>query len=426
MMNWKLPNPFLNEKGEIADLSAWDLQRAYLRDILADDFYGRSPEAPGNVTAEKKAEKTLWDGKGLFEVYELRFGPESSLLMTTAMIRPSEGKALPIVLMGGYVDEEIAKMAVLQGFCIATPLVDELAPDSPDYRKGTLYRAYPENSFKVIRMWGWLLSRVIDWLETADFAEPEKYTVVGHSRYGKAALSCAVFDERVKVTAAGGSGCGGMGSLRVCGSRFGEGTGKAETLGSMLKDNFPHWYVDSLQEFGADAPSEHFRENELRFDANFIGSVIAPRPLLVLEGLDDAWANPYGTLASWSAAAEVYHYLSADENCAIHFREGGHALNISDWRVILDFCSVKLKGEERTPGWRIRQYGDPLIARDWNSPGPEEEMPENASFASPEMLKRILERFNQKWAFSEFGLETGMDRYIRGLLEKAGKEESNE
>ena len=86
-MNWKLPNPFLNEKGEIADVSAWDIQREYLRDILADDFYGRSPQAPENVTAEKKAEKTLWDGTALFEVYELHFGPESCLSMTTALNR---------------------------------------------------------------------------------------------------------------------------------------------------------------------------------------------------------------------------------------------------------------------------------------------------------------------------------------------------
>ena len=425
-MSWKLPNPFLDEKGEIADLSAWDHQREYLRNILTEDFYGRSPEDSGEVTAEKKAEKTLWDGRGRFEVYELHFGPENGLSMTTALIRPSEGKALPIVLMGGYVDEEIAKIAVEQGYCIATPLMDDLAPDSPDYKKGILYQAYPKDSFKVIRMWGWLLSRVIDWLEKTDFAEPDSFTVVGHSRYGKAALACSVYDERVKVTAAGGSGCGGMGSLRVYGSRFGEGTGKVETLGAMLKSNFPHWYLDSLQEYGSDQPSEHFREKELRFDANFIGSVIAPRPLLVLEGLDDTWANPYGTFASWSAVSEVYHYLSADENCAIHFREGGHALNLSDWKVILDFCSVKLKGEERPQDWRTRQHGDPMIARDFRAPGPEEPTPEAASFGSPEMLKRILQRMNQKWAFSEFGLETGMDRYVRGLLEKAGKEESNE
>ena len=89
-MSWKLPNPFLDEKGEIADLSAWDHQREYLRNILTEDFYGRSPEDSGEVTAEKKTEKTLWDGRGRFEVYELHFGPENGLSMTTALIRPSE------------------------------------------------------------------------------------------------------------------------------------------------------------------------------------------------------------------------------------------------------------------------------------------------------------------------------------------------
>ncbi|MBR3643497.1 MAG: hypothetical protein IKN57_08325, partial [Parasporobacterium sp.] len=328
---WELPNPFIAADNTAVTPGGWEKQREYLKEILADRLYGEMPEAPGNVRAEKCFEKPLWDGSACFEVYDISFGPGRQVREKTAVIRPVQGKSIPVLLFGGYVEEEIAKEAISRGFCIITPLMDDAAPDSPEYREGTLAKAYPEAKFKVIAMWAWLMSRVMDWLDTVPFLTDHRYILAGHSRYGKAALCCAVFEKRAAAAAVAGSGCGGIGSLRIGGSRFGRDTGKVETLGGMVKGMFPHWFVDSLKDFGADEPSIHFKEDELPFDANFIGACIAPRPLILLEGLDDTWANPYGTLASWSASAEVYHFLGVDKNCAIHFREGGHAFNLSDW-----------------------------------------------------------------------------------------------
>ena len=415
---WELPNPFLDREGKIVEKENWDEQKTYLKDILAEDFYGEMPPAPEHICAEKTFAKSLWDGKGTFEAYELSFGPDEMVHVKTAVIRPAEGRAWPIVFCGGYVDEEIAKTAVNEGFLIATPLTDEAAPDNPAYKEGTLAKAYPEYSFKVIAMWGWLLSRVADWLETTNFVVPDSLTVAGHSRNGKAAVCCAVYDERMKACAAGGSGCGGMGSLRLAGSRFGKDTGTVETLGSMVRDNFPHWYKDGLEAYGAQEPGGHLKENELRFDANFIGSVIAPRPLLILEGLDDTWANPYGTLAAWSAAAEVYHFLEADENCGIYFREGGHALNLADWKVFLAFFKEKLTGEKGEPQWHTRKPGEPAIGRSWRAPG-KEEAPAPAYDMSPEALQRLKKNLESRWAFNEAGLETGMVRFMKQIIERA-------
>ena len=414
---WELPNPFLNEQGEPVPKEDWEKQRTYLRKILTDDFYGELPPSPGNVQAEKEFEKELWGGTALFEVYDLSFGPEESVHEKTAVIRPKEGTAKPIVFCGGYVDEEIAKMAVSRGFLIATPLTDDAAPDEPNFEKGTLHQAYPEYSFRAIAMWGWLLSRVMDFLEMTDFISTKEFTVAGHSRYGKAALACAVYEERASVVIAAGSGCGGMGSLRAWGSRFGSETGAVETLGSMLKDNFPHWFLPALQAYGADEPSAHARENELRFDANFIGSVIAPRPLLILEGLDDTWANPYGTVASWSAVSEVYRFLGAEKDCAIHFREGGHALNLSDWKVLLDFAESRLAGEDTPGDWHTLQKTDAPIARSWSAPMSAEEYAADDQDRAA-MRARFLKSLENRWAFGEAGLETGMVKYLKKLLKE--------
>ncbi len=432
-MSWEVANPFIKADGSVVMSPAeWPEQSAYLKEILAEDLYGRMPSAPGNVQAEKGFTKELWDGTAVFEVYDLSFGPENKVHEDVAVIRACGGdgaaKPVPIVLCGGYVDEAIAKYAVSQGFCIATPLVDDAAPDEADYQKGTLYQAYPDAGFKVIAMWGWLMSRVIDWLETVDFVDHSHVVAAGHSRFGKAALACAVYDERVSVCAAGGSGCGGIGSLRVAGGRFGEGKGDVETLGGMITGMFPHWFVDTLVPYGAKEASRHNRENELRFDADFIGAAIAPRPLILVEGLDDTWANPYGTLASWSAAAEVYHFLGADEKCAIHEREGGHALNLEDWTTFLDFCKVQLSGAKPTVTWHTRTDADPAIARSWsaeNRTGEEvkkqdgDEKPANTWSFTPESIAAMKARFNTHWAFAEAGLETGIDKFMKTIIAKA-------
>ncbi len=425
---WELPNPFLREDGTMVRTPAeWPEQREALARILAEDLYGEMPPAPGNVRAESVFSKELWDGEGRFEVCDLCFGPESAVHEKTALIRPAaqESPLIPIVLCGGFVDEAIARAAVSRGYAIVTPLTDEAAPDLPEYREGTLYKAYPAYSFKVIAMWAWLLSRVIDWLQTLEAFDSERIVVAGHSRFGKAALCCAVYDKRVSLCVAAGSGCGGMGSLRVAGGRWGAGVGEVETLGGMITGWFPHWFCEELAAFGAKEPSRHGRENELRFDANFIGSAIAPRPLLILEGLDDTWANPYGTMAAWSAVSELYHFLGEDQKLGIHFREGGHDLNREDWEVLLDFCGSMLRGEEPGTVWHEGSGEEPMLRRSWRAPLPEgatepEKLPPFA--LTPERVRELRQRLEGKWAFGEAGLETGMDRFVKMLLEKAKAE----
>ena len=73
---WELPNPFIKPDGNmVRTVEEWPQQQAYLKQILAENLYGVMPPAPGNVTAEKKYEQSLWDGTGIFESYELSFGP---------------------------------------------------------------------------------------------------------------------------------------------------------------------------------------------------------------------------------------------------------------------------------------------------------------------------------------------------------------
>ena len=425
---WELPNPFIKPDGtQVGSVEEWPEQSKWLKQVLAEDLYGEMPPAPGNVVAKKLYEQDLWDDTARFESYELSFGPEHQVNMRVALIRQTkiETPQIPIIFCGGYVAKSIAHVVVEHGIILATPLCDDCAPDNPDYQSGSLYKAYPDYRFKVIAVWGWLMSRVADWLETLPFVDLDRLVVAGHSRYGKAALACAVFDERVKVCVPGGSGCGGIGSLRLGGGRYGEGYGDVETLGGMITGYFPHWFVDTLVPFGAREASAHYRENELRFDANFIGAAIAPRALLLVEGLDDTWANPFGTAASWSATAEVYHFLGLEEKCALHFREGGHDFNMEDWQVLLDFVGVQLEGKPKQSNYKTYTPADPMIGRSWKAPSNEAEKTAAEGF-SPEQVEHMKAMLSNRWAFGAAGLETGMMQFIKMLIAQAEEALSKE
>ena len=80
--------------------------------------------------------------------------------------------------------------------------------------EGGCAKAYPGYTWRALAMWAWLQSRVIDWLETQKDIDVTKTVVTGHSRMGKAALCCGIYDERAAVVAPAGSGCGGMASMR--------------------------------------------------------------------------------------------------------------------------------------------------------------------------------------------------------------------
>ena len=67
-----------------------------------------------------------------------------------------------------------------------------------------------------------------------------KTVVTGHSRMGKAALCCGIYDERAAVVAPAGSGCGGMASMRLSGCRLGENIGLSERIGVMLNKSVSH------------------------------------------------------------------------------------------------------------------------------------------------------------------------------------------
>lgn len=373
---WELPNPFYKADGSIMSTKAeWEEKRKAYLELLSEMYYGKMPGRPQTLTASELSNETICQNTVCHKVVRLcAQGEEAPVFFNVHVYRPvmlREEKLIPVVIPAAdTLPEEIISMAVEQGFEICSFEVAEAAPDDKEkIWEGGCAKAYPGYTWRALAMWAWLQSRVIDWLETQEDIDVTKTVVTGHSRMGKAALCCGIYDERAAVVAPAGSGCGGMASMRLSGCRLGENIGLSERIGVMLnKERFPYWLMENVADYGTPDGKTRFRENEIPFDANILGACVAPRRLILVEGLDDDWINPFGTQVSWLAASEVFEFLGVKERSAIHYREGGHAYTKQDWSVVLDFTKVQLCGKEKTTGYKSMRENENKAGYSWRCP----------------------------------------------------------
>ena len=381
----ELPDPFRYPDGRrITSPQEWPALREYWKKYAQEHFYGTIPPRPEHLEAEVRICREIWEGSAVYEQVRITTGRDGLVRFNVHIFYPAGGRDLIPVVIGNsaWLAESVARYAVGEGVCLAAFEIDEAAPDDPEmWNRGGCAAAYPEYTWRSLAMWGWLQSRVIDYLETRDIADTAKTVVTGHSRMGKSALCCGIYDERAAVVAPAGSGCGGMASMRLSGGRLGENIGLSERIGMMCReDRFAYWLLPEAAGFGTPDGLEAGREDEFPLDADILGACVAPRGLVLAEGLDDTWINTYGTQTAWLAASEVFTFLGVTEKCAIHYREGGHRFREDDWAVVLDFAKVLLEGKEKQTGYKTVYRGQVKSGYSWRCPGdceaPEEPKPD--------------------------------------------------
>lgn len=347
-----LPDPLQKPDGTfVTDRQDWPRQRAYLKEMMAHYLYGHMPQDAGTVSGEVIGSRERFAGRVTEETVRIRCGPGGQISFDAVVRRPNGPGRYPVITVNHFtgqppcpVEEELCR----RGYCLVMFEKDQLAPDvmgcAEDAFGGPCSAVYPEQDWRAIAMWAWGHSRLADYLVTTTYADCEKLVATGHSRCGKAAMCAAIYDERFAACVAAGSGCGGAGNFRYLGGRMGEGLGESETLGKITRcDRFWYWFADAGAAFGnREDLSRLGQEHRLPFDLHFLRALMAPRPFLVLEGLDDTWANPFGTQVSWLAAQPVYELLGAGGHNAMRFREGGHEYNREDWLAALSFLDHTL------------------------------------------------------------------------------------
>ncbi len=236
------------------------------------------------------------------------------------------------------------EQSIDRGYAVATFYNGDIDPDQKEKREGV--RPFltagegPDrgDATATIMAWAWGVSRVVDYLVTNKDLDAQRIVVVGHSRLGKTALVAAAFDERIALAIPHQAGCGGTAPDR-------QNNPKAESV-KRINTSFPHWFCDNFKKF-SDDPSK------LPFDQNCLAALMAPRPVLFSNAVEDQWANPQGQFEILKATEPAYKLLGAggldakempkpghlvDGRLGYYIRPGIHSMTKDDWKVFLDFA----------------------------------------------------------------------------------------
>jgi len=148
-------------------------------------------------------------------------------------------------------------------------------------------------------------------------------------------------DERIALAIPLQAGCGGTAPSR----------GKVGESVKQINDHFPHWFNAEFKKFNE-------QPERLPFDQHCLVAMMAPRPVLLANAVDDKWANPAGQFEMLQLAEPVYRLLKAgaldakempetgklvSSKLGYYIRPGKHSMTTGDWKVFLDFADRQLK-----------------------------------------------------------------------------------
>ena len=226
--------------------------------------------------------------------------------------------------------------AVDRGYAVATFYSGDADPDRAKERGGLRPTFDKAGKAGTIAFWAWSISRVVDYLVTRPDLDPKRIIVFGHSRLGKTALLAAAMDDRMAMAIPSQAGCGGTAPSR---GTVGESVERINTA-------FPHWFNAEFKKFNKEPA-------RLPFDQHSLLALVAPRPVLFSNAVEDTWANPDGQFEVLKAAEPVYKLLGAGGldspkkpkvgtlsagTLGYFIRAGKHSTTSEDWKAFLDFA----------------------------------------------------------------------------------------
>lgn len=383
-----LPDPLVMFNGErVKSQEQWfGKRRPELKALFQHYMYGYAPKAlPIEATVEREDRNAL-EGKATLREVTIAFGPSERLRIHLLLVVPNGDKKpapcfvgmnfcgnhavvkdrtvrLPTAWIypnypgvknnratdagrGTQVDVWNIDLAIERGYAVATFYSGDIDPDRPDVREGIQPLLQPSGTkpgphdWGTIAAWAWGIQRAVDYLVTNPDVDKARIAVVGHSRLGKTALLAAALDERIALAIPLQAGCGGTAPSR---GKIGESVKRINT-------SFPHWFNGTFKEFNDQV-------ERLPFDQHCLVALVAPRPVLFANAVEDTWANPDGQFEVLQAADPVYRFLNAGgleaksrpevnklvaSKLGYFIRPGKHAMTRDDWKVFLDYADKQM------------------------------------------------------------------------------------
>ena len=207
-------------------------------------------------------------------------------------------------------DDRVTKL-IADGWGVA--LLDTAsiqADDDAGLREGVIGltnqgRARTPEQWGALRAWGWGASRLLDYLATRTEIDAAHVGVEGVSRWGKAALVAAAFDERFAMVLIGSSGEGGVKPYR---RNLGEQVENLTGAGSY------HWMAGNFLKYGTERGRLGRKTAaDIPIDAHELLALVAPRLAFVSYGIpaqgDAAWLDQQGSYMATIAAGRAWTLL---------------------------------------------------------------------------------------------------------------------
>ncbi|UZK70200.1 hypothetical protein OKW76_03865 [Sphingomonas sp. S1-29] len=195
------------------------------------------------------------------------------------------------------------------GYALLDPT--SVQPDNADaLRQGIIGlanrgKARAPDDWGALRAWAWGASRGFDWLAADPTIDARRIGIEGVSRYGKAALLAAAFDERFAMVLVGSSGKGGATLLR---RNFGEAVANLAT-------GQHYWMAGNFLKYNAASGKDPLDPGDLPVDSHQLIALVAPRLAFVSYGVPEAgdakWLDQRGSLMATVAAGRVWRLLGA-------------------------------------------------------------------------------------------------------------------
>lgn len=375
--------------GTVQSAEAWQDQRPAIRNALEKNIYGTMPSGgEARLVGRRVVDDTYLGGLAVLEDWDISvtafYDGQASppTLLRMAVMIPAGHVDAPVILMEtfcrnhntfpnsdvwrpegeGMCDGDgvlSSAMSYVFGRYITTPPLEEIArrgyaiaafhpgdvvPDDASQGQAALDEmaapvAGDGTQPGAIAAWGWLFSRAVDVLETDDRFSGSDMVSWGHSRYGKAALVGAAWDERIDGVIAHQSGTGGAALNKAK---------KGESVGD-ITGSYPHWFADNYAAYAG-------REDALPIDQHHLLALIAPRPVFLGNARRDVWSDPTGTFVAAQGADPVWELLGSqglDQDMLVSFdpqadisffiRPGTHGITEEDWPAFLDFLDAHFK-----------------------------------------------------------------------------------
>ena len=352
----KLPNPFLFSNGKIVStLSDWEIRRSEICQMMLDLQYGTMPPAPETVRVETIDSQQI-QNQNQFD--QLRFifipdnkSPEINFDLDVKFYRPSSRviekrkktlnnfgqDGLPaLIYVGDLSDMDRISILLDNGYCVLSYHNNQLEPMEMGKpivgpARDAYQRLSAEYTWGSISVWAWGAIRLLEYARTLPEVDSKRIMVSGHSRNGKTALLAGSTDDRFALVNPAGSGCAGAGSYLA----LDEGCEDLAALTS--RDRWWAWTQAEFEKWTG-------QEESLPFDQHFLMGLVAPRPLLRTEGIEDEWANPKGTAVAFLATQPIYSFLKCPSKNGIYVRPGGHYQSQEDFEALRVFADWHLFG----------------------------------------------------------------------------------